>query len=275
MYNYIYIGTDRSAAKHLSQLGHGRLDSVSSSRKAVEAMGHSGNLYPTTLLYERHSSQLDLPEIAYLHKRLPYAYFILVTEPIPDTEKAAYLKAGINNVLHPDESPEILATIAKFLDYRARNATATHGSLPVFHLPLWKRSFDIVFSSLAIIACLPLFAVVAVAISLESKGSIVYRSQRVGSNYRIFTFLKFRSMKVHADRHLKELDAQNRYRSTNKEVEAVSVNEDGKQTLLVSDQGLINETDYLKKKRRTAGICQNKPRSAHYPYRSLPAQIQH
>lgn len=246
--NCIYIGTDHAAAKRLSPLGHGRLDSVPSGRKAVERIGYTGNLHPTTLLYERHDSRRDLPEIAYLHKRLPYAYLILVTEPIADTEKAAYLRAGINNVLHPNVSPEVLATMAKFLDRRAKSATAARTPLPTFRLPLWKRSFDIVFSSLAIVACLPLFAVVAAAIRLEGKGSIVYRSQRAGSNYRIFTFLKFRSMNLHADLQLKELDAQNRYRAAEKETRTAPPVGREEQTLLVSDQGLISETDYLKKK---------------------------
>lgn len=248
MHNYIYIGTDPIAASHLSPLGHGKLDSVSSGQKAIEAVRHTGNLYPTTLLYERHDSRQDLLEIAYLHKQLPYAYIILVSGPMPEAEKTAYLKAGINNVLHPNENTEVLNTLAKFLDRRAESTTAGHSPLPVFHLPLWKRSFDIVFSCLAIMACLPLFAAVAIAIRLESKGSIVYRSQRVGSNYRVFTFLKFRSMKIHADQQLKELDGQNRYRTARKETERFTPSADNGQTLLVSDQGVVSETDYLKKK---------------------------
>ncbi len=47
---------------------------------------------------------------------------------------------------------------------------------------------------------------------IESKGKVIYKSQRVGSNYRIFNFLKFRSMYTDADKRLKELNALNQYK---------------------------------------------------------------
>jgi len=47
---------------------------------------------------------------------------------------------------------------------------------------------------------------------VESKGRVIYKSQRVGSNYQIFNFLKFRSMYTNADKRLKELNALNQYK---------------------------------------------------------------
>jgi lipopolysaccharide/colanic/teichoic acid biosynthesis glycosyltransferase len=58
-----------------------------------------------------------------------------------------------------------------------------------------KRAFDIVFSSTLLILLLPLFAVIAIAIRLESPGPILFRQQRLGRANRLFSILKFRSMK--------------------------------------------------------------------------------
>ena len=80
-----------------------------------------------------------------------------------------------------------------------------------FVLPLWKRIFDIVFSSISLVILSPIFVLIAIAIRLESKGAIIYKSKRVGTNYTIFNFLKFRSMYTDADKHLKDLSAQNQY----------------------------------------------------------------
>lgn len=46
----------------------------------------------------------------------------------------------------------------------------------------------------------PLMVIIAVAIKLDSKGTILYRQKRIGKNGRIFTILKFRSMYEGAER---------------------------------------------------------------------------
>ena len=66
----------------------------------------------------------------------------------------------------------------------------------LFRMPLWKRAFDIAASLSAILLLSPLLIVVAAAIKLDNPGPVVYKSKRVGSNYRIFDFLKFRSMRT-------------------------------------------------------------------------------
>ena len=78
-----------------------------------------------------------------------------------------------------------------------------------FKIPLWKRTFDIIFSSLAIFFLSPVFILTAIAIRLESKGPILFKSKRVGTNYTIFDFLKFRSMYVDAEKRLKEVSKDN------------------------------------------------------------------
>lgn len=62
-----------------------------------------------------------------------------------------------------------------------------------------KRMMDIVGSAFMLIVCLPLFAVIALAVKLTSKGPILFRQDRIGQYGRRFTFLKFRSMRANND----------------------------------------------------------------------------
>ena len=68
------------------------------------------------------------------------------------------------------------------------------------------------FSLIALVILLPVLIIVGIAIALESKGPIVYKSKRVGSNYIVFDFLKFRSMYKDADQRLKEFMNMNQYK---------------------------------------------------------------
>jgi lipopolysaccharide/colanic/teichoic acid biosynthesis glycosyltransferase len=62
-----------------------------------------------------------------------------------------------------------------------------------------KRAMDVVLSLLALIALLPLFAVVAFAIRLTSRGPILYELRVLGRHARPFITYKFRTMVADAD----------------------------------------------------------------------------
>ena len=62
-----------------------------------------------------------------------------------------------------------------------------------------KRSMDIAGSIAALILFSPLFALIALAIKLTSKGPILFKQERVGRYGLRFTFLKFRSMQCDND----------------------------------------------------------------------------
>lgn len=59
-----------------------------------------------------------------------------------------------------------------------------------------KRLFDIVFSFIGLIILSPLFAIVAVLIKFSSKGSVFFRQERIGKNFKPFKIYKFRTMVV-------------------------------------------------------------------------------
>jgi sugar transferase (PEP-CTERM system associated) len=62
-----------------------------------------------------------------------------------------------------------------------------------------KRIIDVVVSLFALILCLPLFTMVAIAIWVESGFPILYRQERTGLRGRSFQMLKFRSMYNNAE----------------------------------------------------------------------------
>ena len=72
-----------------------------------------------------------------------------------------------------------------------------------------KRACDVVVSAVGLLALLPLFAVVAVAIKATSPGPVIFRQERVGLRGRPFTLLKFRTMCAGADLMLDDLRDRN------------------------------------------------------------------
>lgn len=59
-----------------------------------------------------------------------------------------------------------------------------------------KRLTDIIVSLSAIVIASPIMILTAIAIRLESEGSVIYKQERVGYNRKNFYMYKFRSMKV-------------------------------------------------------------------------------
>jgi exopolysaccharide biosynthesis polyprenyl glycosylphosphotransferase len=64
---------------------------------------------------------------------------------------------------------------------------------------LIKRLFDLAISAVLFTIFLPVMAVVALAIKLDSPGPIIFKQQRVGENGRLFYIYKFRTMFHEAD----------------------------------------------------------------------------
>ena len=62
-----------------------------------------------------------------------------------------------------------------------------------------KRCIDVLFAGVALTALLPMLAIVAVAIKLDSPGPILFRQKRCGFNGRCFQIYKFRTMSVLED----------------------------------------------------------------------------
>ncbi len=74
-----------------------------------------------------------------------------------------------------------------------------------------KRAIDILVSATALLCLSPIILLIAIAIKLDSKGTIVYGAPRAGKGYSIFKLLKFRTMQSNADSALKSLQHLNLY----------------------------------------------------------------
>jgi exopolysaccharide biosynthesis polyprenyl glycosylphosphotransferase len=72
-----------------------------------------------------------------------------------------------------------------------------------------KRAIDVACSAVALILLSPVFAVIAAAIKLDSKGPVFFRQERVGVGRKKFPLVKFRTMVSDAEDRLKDLEQHN------------------------------------------------------------------
>ena len=72
-----------------------------------------------------------------------------------------------------------------------------------------KSIIDFFASGIGLILLSPLFAIVAIAIKMSSKGPVFFRQERSGVNDRKFILLKFRTMVADADKKRQELEGLN------------------------------------------------------------------
>ena len=71
----------------------------------------------------------------------------------------------------------------------------THSQLNGWSL-IWKRIFDLVAATIALIIFAIPMIIIAIIIKIDSKWPAIYRSKRVWKWWKLFTFYKFRSMKT-------------------------------------------------------------------------------
>ena len=110
----------------------------------------------------------------------------------------------------------IAPTTAELLTQRAEYVPGQ--GVPLFELrpPVvagldWavKRAFDIVVSGLLITVALPAWALIALAVKLDSPGPVFYRDRRIGLGETEFGMFKFRSMYVDAGERQAALEIEN------------------------------------------------------------------
>ena len=166
------------------------------------------------------------------------------------TNSETFIKLGVHDVFNVNSNIENIIKRFEFLinnyDELAVKAIAPFTE---FKLPIWKRIFDIIFSGLALLILLPFFIFIAILIRFESRGKVYYTSPRIGSGYKVFGFLKFRSMYTDADQKVDSLMKNNQYSNSNETSVASEINGTVYEgSLLISDDGLIREIDVQKQK---------------------------
>jgi len=229
MIGVVYLGNNTEIEERLKYIP-GRLVQFTKNYKdaASICVPHVRNEH-FILFFEQNVRNEDITAITYIKKKCRGVYIILLTHELTKEDRQVYQKCGINDTLSSGASVTELNKKIQFISDREGmlfdEQSAKHKILK-FKIPIWKRLFDIVFSALGIIILSPIFIITAIAIRLESKGPILFKSKRVGTNYTIFDFLKFRSMYIDAEEKLKEVakEAGNQYAESNKEEESADQN---------------------------------------------------
>jgi lipopolysaccharide/colanic/teichoic acid biosynthesis glycosyltransferase len=139
---------------------------------------------------------------------------IIFTE-LRDTEESGTNETLRNKIqrslaaeLTAEELELVHVSLHTFADDSDEQDSNHDQSNPAFHPDLFhrnqskklpmlvKRCMDIVGSAAALIILSPVFAAIAIAIKLGSKGPILFKQDRIGQFGKPFPFLKFRSMYV-------------------------------------------------------------------------------
>ena len=272
MIGVVYLGSNPETEERLKYIP-GRLVQYTKNYKDAAAVcaPHVRNEH-FIMFYEQNVQTEDITAITYIKKRCKNVYIILLTHQLTIDDRKMYQKCGINDTIDVGASITELNKKIQFIADREGmlfdDAPSKHRILR-FKIPLWKRLFDIVFSALGIIILSPIFILTAIAIRLESKGPIMFKSKRVGTNYTIFDFLKFRSMYVDAEQRLQELSKdRNQYTTHEQEEHKTIVAPLGDQAeqamldmgmesemmisdeeiMLVGDDFVVAESDFSKQK---------------------------
>jgi len=218
MIGVVYLGNNQKTQERLKYIP-GRSVKITTAYKDAASIctPHIPNEH-FILFFEKSVRTEDVTAITYIRKHCPDVYIILLTNSLDNEERTIYQKCGINDTISNEASITDLNKKVQFISARENilfNDQDAKYKILKFKIPMWKRLFDIAVSGLAIIFLLPVFIITAIAIKLESKGPVIFKSKRVGTNYTVFDFLKFRSMYVDAEQRLKEVSkGHNQYAET-------------------------------------------------------------
>ncbi len=119
-----------------------------------------------------------------------------------------------------------------------------------------KRVCDIIAAGILILILSPVFIIIGLSLKYEDPTApIFYSAPRVGRNYRIFPFFKFRSMRPNADQLLAKMKHLNQY--TEADAPTIAVVQPNTEmfdnsTMLLSDEGWLIETEVLEEGERNA-----------------------
>lgn len=266
MLYFVYIGNNQATISHYTQIVDGVFITTDREEKANDILSNIHEQYNIVVLFEQgKDTDEDCRMIERLHEKYPQAYIVLVTEKLLPELRIQYQKVGIGNTIPPKADESSFAQVTNYISIRRKHQQqeaklkAEKENLKTFHLPLWKRIFDIVFAGCALIILSPLLLLTALAIRIESKGAVIYKSKRVGSNYQVFDFLKFRSMYLNADKRLKELNALNQYNTDEEEIvserdeitfDELTGSTEEEECLLISDDFIVYEDEFTQKKQK-------------------------
>ncbi|WP_294746716.1 sugar transferase [uncultured Prevotella sp.] len=272
MIGVVYLGNNPQTEERLRYLPGRQVTFTKNYFEAAEECKKHGVSDHFILFFEKTIQSEDVTAITYLRKISNGIYIILLTNQLDDEERKVYQECGINDTLDINAPVTVINKKLQFIFDRESilfDAQVTKKRVLQFKIPLWKRIFDIVFSLLAIIVLSPVMLITVIAIKLESPGPALFKSKRVGTNYKIFDFLKFRSMYTDAEKRLKELSkTNNQYTAGQNESDVFTTTPSSEQikqqmpdlgmeaemmisdeeVMLIGDDFVVAESDFSKQK---------------------------
>jgi len=257
MIGIIYIGSNKQTEERLKYIPGHLVRKVNNDKDAIKVCNAGVKNEHFLIFYEQTNIGDDAKALKNIKKNCSPYIILLTSSTLTDSDRKEYLGCGINDTLSISASVTDFNKKISFITGRENalfdTQTTKHGILK-FKIPLWKRIFDIAFSLIAIVVLLPIIIITAIAIRLESKGPIIFKSKRVGTNYVIFDFLKFRSMYIDAEQRLRELQkTQNKYASE-EETSPTEVDDtmdmmiSDDEVMLIGDDFMVAENDLNQKK---------------------------
>lgn len=99
------------------------------------------------------------------------------------------------NIYYNFEMCDVVSQGGKFITLDDKSMISHLAKDLTFEQRFFKRLIDIAFSLAAVLLTLPIMLICAVAIKCEDGGKVFYKQKRLTKNGRIFSVLKFRSMK--------------------------------------------------------------------------------
>lgn len=116
----------------------------------------------------------------------------------PDDALRILEKTGELTVMRPSAHELVMASAWVHEDFNGLKLNVAPRALR-WPVPLLKRAVDVVLSLLVLVAGLPIWLLVMLAIRLDSPGPALYRQTRVGQRGRLFEVIKFRTMVTDAE----------------------------------------------------------------------------
>ena len=268
MIGVIYLGNNPQTIERLKYLPGRQVKFTTSYMEAAAMCTPQAGSSHFVVFVEKTVQTEDVTAITYLRQTNKDIYIILLTPHFSSSERKMYQRCGINDTLDVNSTVTVLDKKLQFICERESllfESKVSKKRILRFQIPVWKRTFDIVFSLLALIVLSPVMLLTAIAIKMESPGPALFKSKRVGTNYKIFDFLKFRSMYTNAEKRLKELSkSENQYAAKPQKRRTVKTSPLGdeaekemassglesemlisdEEVMLIGDDYVVSETDF-------------------------------
>ncbi|MEL6916676.1 MAG: sugar transferase [Bacteroidota bacterium] len=260
----LHVGKDPSIVQQFTEFSDSvNIHSIKNALLAVKCLEENPSY--DAILCERNIPGLNALEFYDTVKALPHTEqvsFIVLSDKGGGEDARTLLQSGVDDLYTLPISPANLLDRISFLNQlksnlESKNIKGSTDANKKYRIRPFKRLFDVVVAGGVLLVAAPFLLLVILAIRLESKGKVYYVSKRVGTGYKIFNFLKLRSMYPDADKRLKEFEHLNQYIDKDKDEELetepiakTSVNPSG--NLLVGDDEEVDEDTFNRQRTETA-----------------------